>query len=510
MDRIYVTTPLYYVNAEPHLGHAYTMMLVDTVARYYRSRGVETFFLTGTDEHGDKIAEAAGKGGESPKAYADRYSEIFRKTWESCGITFDHFIRTTDPEHERFVQKILAQVHAQGDIYFSDYEGLYCTGCERFYPEKELADGKCPDHKTVPKLVREQNYFFRMSRYQEALVRHIGEHPDFIRPERYRNEVLSFLREPLDDLCISRPKSRLTWGIDLPFDDQFVTYVWFDALLNYVSAPLARGQEFFDRFWPEAQHYIGKDILKPHGIYWPTMLMAAGIPLYRNLNVHGFWTVEGDKMSKSLGSVVDPRSMLETYGGDTFRYYLLRESVFGLDADFREESLVQRRNGDLGNNLGNLVSRALSMIHRYFDGVIPPLAEPEPADDILLAAFETAEREIDEHIATQAFGRALESLLRATDCANKYISDTAPFKLARDESQRARVGTILRQLAEAIRRTGRLVAPFLPETGEGIEKMLALAPGEIARRDVPWGSGFPDGHRIERPFALFPRIDPTS
>ena len=510
MNPVFVTTPLYYVNAEPHLGHAYTMVVVDTVARYFRSRGAETFFLTGTDEHGDKIAEAAERAGETPKLYADRYSALFREAWETCGITFDHFIRTTDDGHVRFVQEILTRVHDNGDIYFSDYEGLYCTGCERFYLEKELVEGKCPDHKVAPRPVREQNYFFRMSRYQEALVQHIEQNPDFIRPERYRNEVLGFLREPLEDLCISRPKTRLTWGIDLPFDDRFVTYVWFDALLNYASAPLSRGREFFDRFWPNVGHFIGKDILKPHGIYWPTMLMSAEIPLYRNLNVHGYWTVEGDKMSKSLGNVIEPRAMIAAYGGDAFRYYLLRESVFGLDADFREESLIARTNGDLANNLGNLTSRSLSMIHRYFGGVVPPLIEPEAGDEVLAEAFDEAEREIDESVRALAFGRALGSLLRATNRANKYITETAPFRLAKDETRRARVGTILRQLAEALRRTGRLVSPFLPDAGRRIGGMLALSPEELARRDVPWGQGFPRGHRVEKPVALFPRIEKPS
>ncbi len=508
MNRIYLTTPLYYVNAEPHLGHTYTMVIVDTVARYYRSRGVPTFFLTGTDEHGDKIAQAATAAKESPKAYADRISGLFRQTWDDCGITYDHFIRTTDEPHKRFVREVLSRIHASGDIYFGEYGGLYCTGCERFYPEKELVGGRCPDHKTEPEFLKEKNYFFRMGRYQERLVAYLREHPDTIRPERYRNEVMGFLREPLEDLCISRPKSRLTWGIDLPFDESFVTYVWFDALLNYTSAAAARGESFFSEYWPTAEHFIAKDILKPHAVYWPTMLMAAGFPMYRHLNVHGYWTVEGDKMSKSLGNVIAPRAMIAKYGGDAFRYFLLRESVFGLDADFREEALVARYNGDLANNLGNLVSRTLSMLQRYFQGEVPSASRPEPIDRELASAFAAADADIEAHVSSLAFGRALESLMRATDRANKYIAETAPFTLAKSPTEKPRVGTILRELAEALRHAARLAAPFLPETAARIADLLGLPIAEIQRRDVAWGDGFSPGHHVNPAASLFPRIDP--
>ncbi|MBI2962892.1 MAG: methionine--tRNA ligase [Deltaproteobacteria bacterium] len=507
MDRTYLTTPIFYVNAEPHLGHTYTMVVVDTMARYCRARGLDTFFLTGTDEHGDKIAEAAGATGETPKAYADRISTLFRSTWDALGIRYDHFIRTTDEHHRRFVQHVLDEVNRRGDIYFGEYGGLYCTGCERFYLEKELVDGKCPDHKIAPKLVKEENYFFRMSRYQDRLLAHIEAHPDWIRPERYRNEVLGFLREPLEDLCISRPKSRLEWGIDLPFDRNFVTYVWFDALLNYTSAAALRGEAFFDGFWPCAEHFIAKDILKPHGVYWPTMLMAAGIPLYRHLNVHGYWTVEGDKMSKSLGNVIAPLAMTARYGTDAFRYFLLRESVFGLDADFREETLVSRCNGDLANNLGNLVSRTLSMVQRYFQGKLPERSRPEPLDDELERAFTTAASEIHEHMRNLGFNRALEALLRGTDRANKYIAETAPFTLAKQPAQMPRVGTILRNLAEALLHTARLVAPFLPDTGGRILDLLDVSPDRLAGPAPRWGEGLATGHVLKAPVALFPRID---
>jgi methionyl-tRNA synthetase len=508
MRRTYLTTPLFYVNAEPHLGHTYTMVVVDAVARHARSRGVETFFLTGTDEHGDKIVEAAKAAGETPKAYADRISSLFRAAWDACGISYDHFIRTTDTHHQQFVREVLARIHASGDIYFGEYAGLYCTGCERFYTEKELVAGKCPDHKTEPRFIKEENYFFRMSRYQQPLLDHLRDHPDWIRPERYRNEILGFLREPLQDLSISRPKSRLTWGIELPFDSNFVTYVWFDALLNYASAAALQGERFFADFWPCAEHFIAKDILKPHGVYWPTMLMAAGLPLYRHLNVHGYWTVEGDKMSKSLGNVVAPRAMVEKYGNDAFRYFLLRESVFGLDADFREDTLVNRYNGDLANNIGNLVSRTLSMLQRYFQGEIPPQTRPDPVDRALEEAFATAERDVDEHMTNLMLNRALEALLRATDRANKYIAETAPFTLAKQPAEMPRVGTILANLAEALVRTARLAAPFLPETAARIADLLSLPAEALGGPTPAWGRAVPAGHRVKPSAALFPRIEP--
>jgi len=313
-NTFYVTTPIYYVNASPHIGHAYTTIVADVLARYHRLSGYRTFFLTGTDEHGDKIAEAAEKGGVTPKAYADRISGQFRELWPKLSVTNDFFIRTTDAAHVETVQAILRQVHEAGDIYFGHYEGFYCVGCERFYTEKELIDGKCPDHQTEPEFRKESNYFFRMSKYQDWLISYIKDHQDFIRPERYRNEVLAFLREPLEDLCISRPKSRLTWGIPLPFDDNYVTYVWFDALINYITGVNYPDGENFRTFWPVAQHLIAKDILKPHGIYWPTMLKAAGIEPYQHLNVHGYWNINQSKMSKSLGNVVRPLDLKDKYG----------------------------------------------------------------------------------------------------------------------------------------------------------------------------------------------------
>ena len=507
MNSVYITTPLFYVNDKPHLGSAYTMIVTDTLARYYRSRGAETYYLTGTDEHGDKIAQAAAAAGVAPKEFTDQISAAFRAIWDECGISYDHFIRTTDDYHVHYVQELLTRIYEAGDIYFDRYGGLYCFGCERFYTEKELVGGKCPDHLTEPKLIEEDNYFFRMSKYQEPLLRHLEAHPDFIRPEGFRNEVAAMLREPIGDLCISRPKSRLTWGIELPFDQRYVTYVWFDALINYVSALKHKGEEFFQKFWPEAEHFIGKDIVKPHGVFWPTMLLAAGLPLYRHLNVHGFWTIEGQKMSKSLGNTISPLEMKEKIGMDAFRYFVLRESVFGQDADFRQESLTARYNADLANNLGNLVSRVLAMQQKYFGGLVQPLSAAWAAEDQdLRDKFLAAEKELARHMADLQFHRALESVWSAIDHSNRYIVQTAPFTMFKDPAKQTRVGEVLHHLLEAIRQLSRLLAPFMPDTAKELQSLLGVGEADAAFR-APWGQGLVAGHKVNGPKVLFPRIE---
>lgn len=505
MKSLFITTPLYYVNAEPHLGHSYTTFVADTVARYYRAQGTETFLLTGTDEHGNKIAEAARSAGMEPKEYADRISEKFKTTWDSCGIRYNRFIRTTDADHVHWVQKLLAQVYEQGDIYFGEYGGRYCVGCERFYTDKELVDGKCPDHRTEPAFISEKNYFFRMSTYQKRLLRHIEEHPDLIRPQGYRSEVVSMLSEPLADLCISRPKTRLPWGIELPFDRQYVCYVWFDALINYVSALKSLGEEAFARLWPESYHFIGKDILKPHAIFWPTMLMAFGLPLYKGLNVHGYWIMEEGKMSKSLGNVVRPLDMKEKFGLDAFRYYLMREMVFGQDATFSFDSMIKRINADLANNLGNLVQRVLAMQERYFDGVVQAGGDSR-LDGVLREDFARAEKAMESHMENMALHRALEAVWQALDRTNRAIAEEAPFQLIKEPGQKNRVGEMLKTFLEAIHAAARLLSPFLPEASEKILRSLDLAGTE----KKPWGQNLVVGQKILRPEPLFSRIEVES
>jgi methionyl-tRNA synthetase len=500
---LYLTTPIFYANAEPHVGHTYTLVVADTLARFWRARGRRVFVVTGTDEHGDKIAQAAARHGVEPKAWVDRMAVAWQDTWRDVGLRYDHFVRTTDPSHIRFVRKVLADIHAQGDIYFDRYTGLYCYGCERFYQERELVDGVCPDHRTPPAEIAEENYFFRMGKYQDQVLRLLDERPDLVQPDGYRREVLALLREPIGDLCISRPKSRLIWGIELPFDDRYVTYVWFDALLSYRSALEAAGEP---GLWQYAEHLIAKDIVKPHAVFWPTMLLAAGIPMYRRLQVHGYWNMSGGKMSKSLGNVVGPRDVQALYGMDAVRYYLLRDKSYAGDADFGDEALVVRLNADLANGLGNLASRVLAMQQRYFQGALQPLA-PEPADLALREAFTAARCELDAHVADFAFHRALESLWRALDHANKYVTETAPFSLAKDRARLPRVGAILHELCEALRVTAQLVEPFMPETARKLSAYLGFAEVRLAELDLPWGAAFPAGHRTGSGPPLFPRLD---
>lgn len=510
MQSFFLSTPIYYVNAQPHLGHAYTTAVADSMIRFQKLMGRRTFFLTGTDEHGDKIVRAAEAHGSSPQEYVDQVSAQFRGLWDALSFNYDDFIRTTQPRHVQRVQQFLQRIYDKGDIYHGEYGGHYCFGCERFYTEKELRDGLCPDHLVAPEFIQEKNYFFRMSNYLEPLRRHIEANPDFIRPERYRNEVLGLLREDLGDLCISRPKSRLSWGIELPFDQHYVTYVWFDALLNYITALEWPEGERFAAFWPQAQHLVAKDILKPHAVFWPCMLLSAGLPLYRHLNVHGYWLVQDAKMSKSLGNVVDPLDFAQRYGRGPFRYFLLREMQFGHDASVSEEALRVRFNADLANDLGNLFSRVLSMTHKYFQGLVPSpgLIRPEEEELHVLTAECLENFQAQFHIFQ--FSQALESLWVVVRALNKYVDASQPWALFKQD-QIDLLGTVMYTLLEGMRKVAMHLWPVMPEESEAMLAQLgqrgtAERWPHLADEILRWG-GLEPGTDVAASSTLFPRLE---
>ena len=501
----YLTTPIYYVNAKPHLGHAYTTILGDAMARWHRLAGDRVWFLTGTDEHGDNIAQTAAKAGVSPQAYADRISSSFRNGWQRLGISNDDFIRTTEERHKTVVQRILQALWEAGEIYLGTYGGQYCFSCERFYTEKEIVDGKCPDHLRPLTYIEEENYFFKMSKYQRWLTDEIQRRPDMIRPERYRNEILGFLRDPLQDLSISRPRKRLEWGIPLPFDDTYVTYVWFDALINYVSALGGPGDTRYETFWPVVQHLIGKDILKPHAVYWPCMLKAAGLALYRHLNVHGYWRIGGGKMSKTVGNVVEALALADKYGNDAFRYFVMREMVFGLDADFSEEAFVARLNADLANDLGNLASRASTLIVNFAGGVVPSTGAPAAEEQAVAHAFERTVADVGAAMEEYAFQRALTAIWEFVAVVNRYVDGSAPWELRKDPAKQQRLNAVLYTLAESLRCLGIVLAPFLPDASAKIRAALGQS-GEPTLAEAVWGR-LQAGTRVEKIAALFPRVE---
>ena len=502
-DVFYLTTPIYYPNAAPHLGSAGTTMMADAMCRYRRMTGDRVWFLTGTDEHGDKMAQVAAQEGISPQALVDRMAELYKEEWRRLGITNDDFIRTTEPRHQKVVQQILQRLWDKGEIYLGEYSGQYCYGCERFYTEKEIVDGKCPDHQTPLTFIKEDNYLFRMSKYQARLIKHLEEHPEFIQPERYRNEVLGFLREPLQDLSISRPRARLSWGIPLPFDDQHVTYVWFDALINYVSALGYPDDEKYKTFWPGI-HLIGKDIVKAHGVYWPTMLWAADLPLYRGLRVHGYWSVEGRKMSKSLGNVVGAWTLSEKYGSEVIRYFVLREMHFGLDADFSEEAVVGRLNADLANDLGNLVSRATTVIVNFAGGTVPAPGAEGPEEAALRETWRRVLGEVASAMDEFAFYRAMEAIWQFIGGVNRYVDAQAPWTLAKDPAKAERLRAVLWTLGESLRVIGVLLDPFLPEAAGKIRGAIGAPAPSLAA--AAWG-GLVAGARVQKLSGLFPRVD---
>ncbi|MBN1902254.1 methionine--tRNA ligase [Candidatus Sumerlaeota bacterium] len=500
--RIYITTPIYYINAKPHIGHAYTTILCDVARRFYRLLGYETYFLTGTDEHGDKIFRAAQGNQCEPSRYADEISALYRNLWPTLHIQPDDFIRTTEERHKKVVREVLSLIYQRGEIYHARYGGFYCTGCERFYTEKELVDGKCPDHLVEPEWIEEENYFFKMSMYQEWLIQYVKDHPDFIRPERYRNETLSFLKDPLKDLCISRPKSRLPWGIPLPFDDKYVTYVWFDALVNYISAIGYPDGEKFKKFWHCSNHFTAKDILKPHAIYWPCMLKAAGVEPYLHLNVHGYWSMDKQKMSKTLGNVVAPLDLSRKYGVDSFRYFLLKDMTFGLDADFSEENLVKRFNSDLANDFGNLVKRITEMIGKYCESRIPepgPLQEP---DKLILASLEELVNSMPSLLDNLKFNDLLEKIMNVARASNKYVNDQAPWDLYKKKDI-SRLHTVLYTAAKLAVSCAHLLGPVTPEKSAEAFDQFGITRRDDQSIHVPLQPGLP----VKTGEILFPKVE---
>ncbi len=503
----YITTPIYYVNDVPHIGHAYTTVAADVMARYQRLRGREVFFLTGTDEHGVKIEKTATARGMSPRELVDQVVERFRHLWQVLNISHDDFIRTTEERHARAVLAFFRRVQENGDIYLGTYEDWYCVPCETFWTAKQLDGSNCPECGRPAERVQEESYFFRMSRYRERLLAYIEEHPDFIQPESKRNEILSFVREELRDLSISR--TSFSWGIPVPGDEKHVIYVWFDALVNYLTAAgFPDDQERFARFWPADIHLIGKDILRFHAVYWPTFLFAAGLPLPRKVFAHGWWTVEGEKMSKSRGNVVDPVAMAAEYGVDPFRYFLLREVPFGLDGDFSRAAMKNRLNSELANDLGNLFSRSLAMIRKYRDGRVPA---PDRNDfryrEFADLAAEVAS-EVEAGFSQLAYARVLQAIWKLVIRGNKFVDQQAPWQLAKDEAAAGDLDQVLYCLAEVMRLLTVYLLPFMPEKAGEMARQLGR-PQLVAERGgelFAWGR-LPAATEVVKGRPIFPRLD---
>lgn len=499
----YETAAIDYANAAPHIGHVYEKIICDFLARFYRLDGYETNFVTGTDEHGEKIARAAKNAGQEPQAFVDYVSEqLFQPTYQRLLISYDDYIRTTSERHKRYVQEILRKVYEAGDIYYAEYEGLYSVGAERFVTERELVNGILPGDSEPPVLRKEANYFFRMEKYRPWLVEYLSEHPDLIQPQAYRNEVLEMLKEPIGDLSISRPKSRVPWGIPIPWDENHVTYVWFDALLAYVSSLASRG--LFEKFWPHAWHVIGKDILKPHAIFWPTMLKSAGLPVYKRLVVHGhILAMDGRKMGKSLGNAIDPLALLDKFGVDAVHYALLRDTTLGADSPFGEEVVLQRLNSDLANDLGNLLSRVRTMLLKYCGGVIPPVSSPE--SDIARAGVALANK-VRREVEALRIHLALEEVLQYVRSLNKFINEARPWELARDPGKKRELEEALYTVVEGLRIASVLLQPALPTKAKELRAALGLGDYTVAQTEV-WGLS-PAGTRIpEEAPILFPKLE---
>jgi methionyl-tRNA synthetase len=509
MSSYYITTPIYYVNDRPHIGHAYTTILADVLARYHRLLGEPAYFLTGTDEHGQKVEQAARKRGIDPQVHADETVAPFQALWKKLEITHDDFIRTTEDRHKRIVQEILQDLYDRGEIYQSSYDGWYSVTDERFYTEKELIDGKSPDSGQAVEKITESNYFFRMSAYQEWLVSYIEANPEFIQPDFRRNETRGFLRNPLQDLCISRPKKRLAWGIELPFDDAYVCYVWFDALVNYISAiGYRRDEAAFTERWPADCQLIGKDILTTHTVYWPTMLRAMGLPMPRTIFAHGWWLSGETKMSKSLGNVVHPMDLIDRYGVDPFRYFLIAGMVLGQDASFTEDLFISRYNAELANDLGNLHRRLVSMMGRYCDGRVPgpePTAPSGPPEQELWATAVSTADVLEASVRNMSLDQGIAEVMTLVRGANRYLELKQPWTQAK-QKDRAPLHTTLYTAAEALRVAAGLLYPVMPERMGALRSAYGLTKGEPEfGRLREWGVVRP-GSRVARAESLFPKI----
>ncbi|GAA0178008.1 methionine--tRNA ligase [Clostridium sediminicola] len=502
----YITTPIYYPSANLHIGNTYTTVAADAIARFKKLTGYDTFFLTGTDEHGQKLQRIAEENGVAPIEYIDNIVAGIKDLWKIMNIDYDKFIRTTDDYHVKTVQRIFKQLYDQGDIYKDQYEGRYCTPCESFWTETQLVDGKCPDCGRPVETAREEAYFFKMSKYADRLIKYIEEHPDFIQPESRKNEMLNnFLRPGLQDLCVSR--TTFDWGIPVSFDEKHVIYVWVDALSNYITA-LGYDQdnnELYQKYWPCDVHLVGKDILRFHTIYWPIMLMALGLELPKQVFGHGWLLVDGGKMSKSKGNVVDPVVLVENFGVDAVRYYLLHEIPFGQDGLFNNEIFIKKTNADLANDLGNLLNRTIAMLNKYFDGEIQAPIAKEPIDDELIKLALEAPIKVEKRMDELKLPEALDEIWTLVRRSNKYIDETMPWVLAKDESKKERLGTVLYNLLESLRIVSVMVSAFLPDTSKKMGEQLKV---ELTSWDsIASFDGTKAGVKLGKGEPIFPRID---
>ena len=508
-EKFYITTPIYYPSDKLHIGHSYCTVATDTMARYKRLRGYDVRFLTGTDEHGQKIERIADSQGVTPKEYVDKIVAGVKELWKELDISYDKFIRTTDDYHVKAVQKIFKQLYDQGDIYKSEYEGWYCTPCESFYTDGQLVDGKCPDCGREVERLKEESYFFRLSKYQDRLIKHIEEHPEFIQPQTRQNEMINnFLKPGLEDLCVSR--TTFKWGIPVTFDDKHIVYVWVDALSNYITS-LGYGSDDdsdFKKYWPADVHVVGKEIVRFHTIIWPAMLMALNLPLPKQVFGHGWLIIDGGKMSKSKGNVVDPKVLVDRYGVDSIRYFLLREIAFGQDGNFTNEALIQRINSDLANDLGNLISRTVGMINKYFGKTLPAYRESTEFDEALKEKATQVTAKAEELLDKMLFSDALSEIWTLIRRANKYVDETQPWILAKDEEQKAKLANVLYNLSEAIRIVSVLIQPFMPNTPKLIWEQLGINDEALHTWDSAktWGM-LPAEITISKGNVIFPRID---